>query len=68
MTITKISVDAFGNSIPGVQVQMSVEEAKAIIAMISQGFLNPPMNGINVDYKAKDIGAKLSSGLKEVTR
>lgn len=65
MKVERIEQTAFGSTVVGVQVQMSKEEAKSLLAMLGQGFAHPPMKGINVDYDAKTIGADLTTGIRE---
>jgi hypothetical protein len=68
MTVSAIEIDALGEARSGVQVQLPLEEAKAIRKLLLQAMLYPPTSadGRNTDYATKGVGQRLLRALEEV--
>lgn len=68
MVIKESTETAFGTPIKGITIQMTFEEAKALERMLAMGFQYPPKIGMNTDFNAQDIGGKISSKIREITK
>ncbi len=68
MTVRKVTQFTFGNESSGIEITLSLEEAKAIRIMIRQGFAWPPKTlHNNEDYVSKGIGGELTERMDAIT-
>jgi hypothetical protein len=70
MLVKESTETAFGTEVKGVTVQLTMEEAKGVATMLLAACLNPPKarDGMNTDWKAKELGGKLYDQIRAITR
>jgi hypothetical protein len=70
MIVTESTETAFGAEIKGVTIQLTMEEAKGLAAVLLVGIVNPPKarDGINTDWTAKEISGKVYDGIRKAAK
>jgi hypothetical protein len=66
MEIQDVNETAFGTPIRGVNIRLSLDEARVLVNALNQTLAYPPKarDGINTDYEAREMAAKISQTLR----
>lgn len=68
MTVKEVTGSVFGKEVRGIEVVMSIEEARHVQEFLAQGFAFPPtIAGGNVNYAARETVLPLAKSLRAIT-
>jgi hypothetical protein len=67
MTVCESVESAFGTPVKGVEIKLTLDEARMMVKLLQQSGDHPPMDsGGNVDYDARRLGGSLKAKLNQI--